>query len=290
MAFPTSGVELSAFVSRLSAVLPQFGSCTRRLVSVAGTSLFALAACAAALAILPARVQAAPDRIVSLPHDNVLVPDDDTVTGIVLVISDANGWDLMEQTALDAVALEGAIGVGVDLRTWRAALSREIERDCLYLPADIELLAHQLHSRHALVLYHPPRVIGFGEGATLALAIAAQTPNTGFGETIGETLAVDPTGAVALPKSLCTAAEHEETSLGSRYGLAPGRLPNPIRIVFSPAAGPAGRAYALALQSGHSDVVITDGKGGPARVLAVETKALALRLTAEPAGEVSIAP
>jgi hypothetical protein len=133
--------------------------CNARPGSIAVSRTFAshtlsvaLAAVCAALVFMAAfpgsPALAASDRIVSLPQDNILVPDDDQMTGVVVIISDADGWDVMEQAALDAVALEGAIGVGVDLRTWRAALSRETEPDCLFLVADIERIARELHRRH----------------------------------------------------------------------------------------------------------------------------------------------
>jgi type IV secretory pathway VirJ component len=224
------------------------------------------------------RPSAAQERVVSLPQDMILVPDDGKMNGVVVIISDANGWDIMEQAALDAAALEGAIGVGIDLRTWRAALSRETERDCLFLPADIERLARELHRRYEAAFYRPPRIMGFGEGATLALAIAGQTPNASFAETIGETLAIDPMEAVALPKRLCTKAPYRETARGYSYGLGPGALPNPVRVVLSASADPPGRAHVEALKSGHPEIVVSTTDGGPARVLSAEAASLARRL------------
>ncbi|TPP10270.1 hypothetical protein [Rhizobium glycinendophyticum] len=231
-----------------------------------------------AVCSLSASVQAASEVRSNLPQDNILVPDDDSMNGVVFVLSDANGWDVMEQTALDAAALSGAIAVGVDLRRWRAALSRETERDCLFLPAEIEHLAHQLRTRTNASSDHPPRIVGFGEGAALALAIVAQTPNGSFAQTIGETLAVDPTEAVALPKRLCMTASQQETDRGYVYDLSSGALPNPVRIVLSASADPRGRAHAEALKRSHPDIVLSTSPGGPARALAVETTALAARL------------
>ena len=220
----------------------------------------------------------AADGIVSLPQDGISLPDDGSMTGVVLIISDANGWDAAEQAALDTVVLAGAVGVGVDLRTWRAALSRETERDCLFLPTDIERLTRQLHRSNTADFYRPPRILGFGEGGALALAIAAQTPNGSFAETIGETVAVDPTEAIALPKPLCTQAPRHETARGISYGLSAGKLPNPVRIAFSATAGEDARRHAASLRASHPDVVITDGEGGPARVLSAEATGLVARL------------
>jgi type IV secretory pathway VirJ component len=223
-------------------------------------------------------VAAADDGIVSLPQDRISAPDDGSMTGVVVIISDANGWDMTEQAALETVVAGGAIAVGVDLRVWRAALSRETERDCLFLPTDIERLSRQLHRSHTADFYRPPRILGIGEGGTLALAIAAQTPNGSFAETIGETLAVDPAEAIALPKPLCTPASRRETARGTAYGLSPGKLPNPVRIAFSTAAEETGREHAASLQASHPDVVLADGEGGPARVLSAEAADLVARL------------
>ncbi|NBB51712.1 virulence factor family protein [Rhizobium sp. CRIBSB] len=228
------------------------------------------------LSALPAA--AAGDGVVSLPQDRITVPDDGSMSGVVVIVSDANGWDMVEQAALETVVLGGAVAVGVDLRTWRAALSRETARDCLFLPADIERLTRQLHRSHEADFYRPPRILGFGEGGALALAIAAQTPNGSFAETIGETVAVDPTAAIALPKPLCTPAPRRETPRGTAYGLAPGKLPNPVRIAFSSIAGEDARQHAASLHASHPDVLIANGDGGPARVLSAEASELVARL------------
>lgn len=226
---------------------------------------------------------AASNDISSLPQEHISVPDDGRMSGVVVIISDANGWDTAEQTALETAVLGGAVGVGVDLRNWRAALSRETARDCLFLPADIERLTRQLHRSQKAEFYRPPRIIGFGEGGALALAIVAQTPNGSFGETIGETVAVDPTEAIALPKPLCTPAPRHETARGTVYGLTAGKLPNPVRVVFSTAAAEATRQHAASLQASHADVVIAEGNGGAARVLSIEASNLVDRLTPDDA-------
>jgi type IV secretory pathway VirJ component len=257
-------------------MMEQSGLCPSRSRLVRG-----LAASATVLAVLATAlpVNAAADGIVSLPQDRISAPDDGSMTGVVVILSDANGWDVAEQAALETVVAGGAIGVGVDIRAWRAALSRETERDCLFLPADIERLTRQLHRTHTTDFYRPPRILGFGEGGALALAMAAQTPNGSFAETIGETVAIDPTDAVALPKLLCTPAPRRETPRGTAYGLTPGPLPNPVRIVFSSAAEGSARDQAASLKQGHPDVVVTDGEGGPARILSAEAVDLVARLT-----------
>uniref|UniRef100_A0A7C1SXX1 Virulence factor family protein n=1 Tax=Agrobacterium albertimagni TaxID=147266 RepID=A0A7C1SXX1_9HYPH len=252
--------------------------------AVEGLKLRLFVAILAVFVQVSASVAAASDNgIVSLPHDRISVPDDDSMTGVVIIVSDANGWDAVEQAALETAVLGGAIGVGVDLNAWREALSRETERDCLFLPADIERLTRQLHRSHTADFYRPPRLLGFGEGGALVLAIAAQTPNGSFAETIGETVALDPTEAVALPKPLCTPAPRRDTTYGTAYGLAPGKLPNPVRITFSTAADEGARQHAASLKASHPDVVMADGEGGPARILSAEATDLVARLTPDDA-------
>ena len=237
----------------------------------------------AAVLVLPVLAGGPPasassDGVVSLPQDHIAAPDDRRISGVVVLISDADGWDMAEQAALETVVAGGAIGVGVDLRTWRAALARETARDCLFLPADIERLTRQLHRSHQADFYRPPRIIGFGEGGALALAIAAQTPNGSFAETIGETVAIEPSEVVALPKPLCTSAPRRETATGFAYGLAAGNLPNPVRIVFSSVAKAGARAHAVSLQVDHVDVVIAQGQRDPAGILSAEAADLVARL------------
>ncbi|QGG93035.1 virulence factor family protein [Agrobacterium sp. MA01] len=241
-------------------------------------AMLLMACLAVSVQVSAAPAAASGDGIVSLPQDRISVPDDGSMTGVVIIVSDADGWDGVEQAALETAVLGGAIGVGVDLNVWRAALSRETERDCLFLPADIERLTRQLHRSHTAEFYRPPRLLGFGEGGALVLAMAAQTPNGSFAETIGETVAVDPTEAVSLPKPLCTPAPRRETRHGIAYGLTPGKLPNPVRIAFSPAAQASARQHAASLEASHPDVVIGEGEGGPARMLSTEASTLVARL------------
>ncbi len=186
-----------------------------------------------------------PLKTKSLPTDRISFPDGKP-TGIVVLLSGGEGWTDREEQTSDALTSNGALVVGVDIRDYYQALEKERD-DCLYLVSDIETVSHQLHRSAGIVNYHPPVVAGIGDGATLALAIAAQTPDS----TIAETLAIDPRTTIPLSTILCTPAPKMPVPGGTVYGLTEGDLPNPVRVVFSPAADAAGRLHAEDLKAVH---------------------------------------
>ncbi|WP_237370687.1 virulence factor family protein [Rhizobium sp. SL42] len=189
---------------------------------------------------------------VSLPTDRILIPKSEA-SGLVILLSDADGWTGEEQHIQQSLADNGAIVVGVDLPTYLAALSRET-RDCLYLVSDIEKLGRQIHRAQEIETFHPPIVAGWGEGATLALAILAQTPNS----TVAETVAVDPEAVLPLAKPLCTPAEKTQEGAGIVYGLKPAPLPDPLSLILSPATSERGRSHALALKAAKPEIRLVE--------------------------------
>lgn len=221
----------------------------------------------------PAVVPAIELNTASLPTDRLIRPSGD-ISGLVVLLSDAAGWSPTEEAASQALAAEGALVIGVDLLSYYAALRRET-RDCLYLVADVEKLSKEIHRLEGLQTYHPPLLAGWGEGATLALAMTAQSPPA----TITETVAVDPGAHVPLQTPLCTPAPKTPVPGGIVYGLTSGALPQPVSIAFSPQARQEGRAQAAALKASHPDIVITDGAVAAADLLTAEVRAAFLRNT-----------
>ncbi|MFB9951496.1 virulence factor family protein [Rhizobium puerariae] len=191
-------------------------------------------------------------RTRSLPTTRISYPEG-KADGVVVLLSDGEGWSQKEERASLALARDGALVVGVDLPEYYAALEAERD-DCLYLVSDIEDLSRQLHRSADIAAYHPPVVAGIGDGGTLALAIAAQTPDS----TIAETLAIDPESAIPLSTVLCTPAPKVPVSDGTIYGLTEGELPNPVRVIFSPTADAAGRVHARGLQETHPAVELNE--------------------------------
>jgi type IV secretory pathway VirJ component len=197
----------------------------------------------------------------TLPTDRVLYPEGQAKS-VVVLLSDGEGWSDREENSAKALTRDGAIVVGVDLPDYYARLGAW-EDDCLYLVSDIEDVSRQLHRSAKIADYHPPVVAGIGDGGTLALAIAAQTPDS----TIAETLAVDPQTAIPLSTVLCTPAPKIPASNGIVYGLTEGDLPNPVRIVFTPSGDAAGRIHAETLKETHPTIQLTASPEAPEVVL-----------------------
>lgn len=197
------------------------------------------------------RAYLAPVEIVSLPTSRISDPQGKE-KGIVVLLSDAGGWDASEDRISDALTADGAVVVGVDLPDYYAELGEE-QRDCLYLVSDIEELSRQIHRDRDMPTYRAPLVAGIGAGGSLALAIAAQTPFS----TIGATLAVDPEPSIALQKILCTPAPKRSVDGGMSYGLSEGALPNTVDVVFTPQAGEAGRYHVEDLRRSHPGMEVT---------------------------------
>ncbi|TWF57108.1 virulence factor family protein [Neorhizobium alkalisoli] len=196
-------------------------------------------------------------ELASLPTSLIAYPDENA-SGIVILLSDEDGWTDDEEDMSDALVAEGAVVVGVDLPDYYASLSAE-ERDCLYLVSDIEEISRRIHRDRNMPIYHQPLVAGIGAGGALALAIAAQTPPS----TIAGTLAINPKADIALQKILCTPAKKTPVEGGMAYGLTDGPLPNPVRVVFGPQADEAGRAHVGELRAAHADIETADAATDP---------------------------
>ncbi|MGF0536941.1 virulence factor family protein [Agrobacterium sp. ES01] len=208
----------------------------------------------------------------SLPLDRIYYPRDQA-RAVVVLLSGEEGWSTAETSIAGTLSDKGVVTVGVDLPAYYRALALE-ERSCLYLVSDIERISKQLHRLAAIETYRPPVVAGLGEGATLALAIAAQTPVS----TISATIAVDPGSVVPLENPLCTPAPKTPSSDGIAYGLTKGPLPDPVTIALTHAASAVGRRHAARLQASHPDVAVVQAKGSPAAVLSDALNAVSASL------------
>ncbi|RVQ02964.1 virulence factor [Sinorhizobium meliloti] len=185
-----------------------------------------------------------------IPAPHILFPKE-APSGAVVLLSDAGGWTEREDAVARKLSSEKALVIGIDLKAYLAALARD-DGDCVYTVSDIESLSQQVQRAAGSGAYRPPIVAGVGAGGAMALAIAAQSPAA----TIGRTLAVDPEEGIALTKQLCTPAEKIRKGDGMVYGLTDGALPDPVTVIFSPSASPAGREHVAALAAKHPDVEV----------------------------------
>lgn len=206
--------------------------------------------------------------IVSLPTSRISDPAT-SEKGVVVLLSDGNGWNAPEERMSETLTGEGVVVVGVDLPEYYAALARE-DRDCLYLVSDIEELSRQIHRERGMATYRPPLVAGIGGGGSLALAIAAQTPLS----TIGATLAVDPEASIPLSKTLCTPAPKKPVADGMSYGLTQGDLPNLVDVIFTPSGNPAGRNHIDDLKQTHPAIAVTADHERPEAAFLAATRSM----------------
>lgn len=159
---------------------------------------------------------------------------------VVFLVSGERGWRMPDANAARALAADGAIVVGVDLaKTFARAIADD--DDCAYFVSDIEKLSQVIQRSAGGESYVSPIVAGEGVAGSMALALAAQSPLA----TIGRFVAVDPGAELPLAKELCSGAPHRRSADGKGwiYGMQPGQLPAPVRVVETGAADPAGRVH-----------------------------------------------
>lgn len=117
---------------------------------------------------------------------------------VVLLLSDAAGWQPQEQRQAEALAAEGALVVGIDSRQFLQALAAD-SGDCVFPDGDLENLSHFVQAYAQLPGYRAPVLAGSGAGAALAYATLAQAP-TG---TFSAGLATHFRPVLNLKKTLC---------------------------------------------------------------------------------------
>ncbi len=194
-----------------------------------------------------------------IPSPVILLPDGDP-QALVVLLSDAPGWQTTDQSEAERLQSNGAIVVGIDTPKYIASLAED-KGDCIYTVSDIEALGRQLQRKAGNANFLPPVVAGRGEGGALALAILAQTPKA----TIGQTLALDPEAGIPLTKQFCTPADKKVDGDRMIYGLTPGDLPDPATVLFSPAATAQARAHVSDLLASHPDIDQRDIETDPAK-------------------------
>jgi type IV secretory pathway VirJ component len=97
---------------------------------------------------------------------------------VVLFISGDGGWNLGVIPMARRLQSEGALVVGIDIRTFLASLERS--GACAYPAGSLEELSRAAQLRHRLSEYHTPILVGYSSGATLVYAALAQAPPETF--------------------------------------------------------------------------------------------------------------
>ena len=116
----------------------------------------------------------------------------------MLFFSDRDGWSARQDRLSAALAGEGAFVVGIDLPTYLKKLAG-LSGKCSYPAGHVEEVAHWIERHEGFATYTYPLVVGDGDGATFAYALAAQAPAGTFAGLV--TLGWD--AAFRLPKEFC---------------------------------------------------------------------------------------
>jgi type IV secretory pathway VirJ component len=97
---------------------------------------------------------------------------------VVLFVSGDGGWNLGVVPMARRLQAEGALVVGIDVRSFLVGLERS--GACAYPAGSLEELARTVELRHRLPEYLRPILVGYSSGATLVYAALAQAPAETF--------------------------------------------------------------------------------------------------------------
>lgn len=140
-------------------------------------------------------------------------PDAKKIDGLVIVISDNQGWDAAATAVAQHLTDSGKVVVGLELPVYRAALLKE-DNDCVLVTRDLEVLAREVEETLPFPEYRPPVILGLGAGSGIAYAAAGQVlPNTFAG---GVGLRFDP--AIDVGHKLCLPLAPTPAGAPLRYG------------------------------------------------------------------------
>ncbi|HTJ64247.1 MAG TPA: AcvB/VirJ family lysyl-phosphatidylglycerol hydrolase [Alphaproteobacteria bacterium] len=120
------------------------------------------------------------------------------ITGLVILISDNQGWDDAASALAEHLTQSGRVVTGLELPVYRAALAKETY-PCVLFVRDMETFSRNVEETLPLTQYQPPIILGIGAGSAIAYATAGTVlPNT-FAAGIG--LRFDP--VIDLGHRLC---------------------------------------------------------------------------------------
>lgn len=100
-------------------------------------------------------------------------------TSVALFVSGDGGWHLGVLDMARAIASQGALVVGIDIRHYLEAIASSKE-SCTYAAADFQALGQYVERKLGLPRYRPPVLIGYSSGATLVYATLVQAPVNTF--------------------------------------------------------------------------------------------------------------
>jgi type IV secretory pathway VirJ component len=148
---------------------------------------------------------------------------------IVLFISGDNGWNGSVADMSKHATLEGAVVVGIDIRSYYANL-KKLKLSCYYPAGDLEELSLSIQRKYKLKEYLKPILVGYSAGATLVYGALAQAPANTFRGVIALSFSPD----IETARPLCGGSGLKEHTLtaGKLYYLeASAKLNAPFFVL-----------------------------------------------------------
>ena len=181
-----------------------------------------------------------------------MVRPDGAMHGLVILFSDAAGWDRASDQIAAALSHEGAFVAGVDLPAYFRTVGAYPNARCSDAVSAIELISREIQRQRGNSNYWTPILAGVGEGGGFAAATLAQAPAS----TIAGAVALNPTVSLTMALPLCPGSA--TTGSGGRLSYGPWRSLNGFWIVGFDGSDSSGRKYIEALRAAGTPVAIED--------------------------------
>jgi type IV secretory pathway VirJ component len=128
---------------------------------------------------------------------------------VVLLVSDAAGWDARSDGLARAVAASGRIVLGIDMKAFQAGMDKT-DDTCSFPVNDLEEVSHQVQKTSPFDQYRPPVILGVGAGAAVAYASVTESLPTTFAAAVG----LDFCPVYLAPRPFCPDAPSAPPPLG----------------------------------------------------------------------------
>ncbi|KEQ53350.1 virulence factor family protein [Sphingobium chlorophenolicum] len=174
-------------------------------------------------------------------------------SGVVLALSDSDGWDEGSADTARALAARGALVAGISTPAFLTAL--QASRRCINPNYGIVALARDLQHRLTLPIYDKPILIGRGEGAALAYATLAAGPDGAYKAVFSQ----DFTPLLHGGRTWCRSGSLKAAAVRHGFAFAPSRrLPSPWIAMTEGRASPALQRFVARTGSGR---LVTAARG-----------------------------
>ncbi len=173
------------------------------------------------------------------------------IDGLVIIISDRQGWDERATAIARHLADAGDVVIGLDLPVYSAALKKEMY-DCSTVNRELEVLTRDVEKNLPFSEFRPPVILGIGAGSGIVYAAVGQVlPNT-FAGGIG----LGFTPEIDVGHKLCLTLDPTPSGAPLRYAPFVDRE---TPFVLTPAPDFANDAAAFAAKMAQGRVISAEG-------------------------------